>query len=244
METFYEQFEIYLEGAMDEQDRRDFERRLEADEAFRMEFESYRAIRSSLQENWKAQAQTEALQNTLQGLGREYFPAASEPGASAKSGLRWLWIAGAVAACALLALLFWPKDLYQQFYQTPIAALTVRSEGQQQLLQRAEAAFNSGDFARATTLFDSILIKRPDALVVRFFQGICQLELGDPAGARTFLTPLAEGPSVLASDAQWFVALSYLREGDRENCRSGLKKIPADSPRFAKASALLSKLSN
>ncbi|MCB0680291.1 MAG: hypothetical protein KDC32_04995, partial [Saprospiraceae bacterium] len=69
METFYEQFEIYLEGAMDEQDRRDFERRLEADEAFRMEFESYRAIRSSLQENWKAQAQTEALQNTLQGLG-------------------------------------------------------------------------------------------------------------------------------------------------------------------------------
>ncbi|MCB0626943.1 MAG: hypothetical protein KDC43_24260, partial [Saprospiraceae bacterium] len=60
----------------------------------------------------------------------------------------------------------------------------------------------------------------------------------------TFLTPLAEGPSVLASDAQWFVALSYLREGDRENCRSGLKKIPADSPRFAKASALLSKLSN
>lgn len=236
MKQQYTTFEAYLDDELSAEERQDFERQLLADPSLKKEFEEYAAMRQRYRHSLANEAADEKLRASLEDLGREFFPPSRQPKAPRRI---WLLVTGLAAACVILMMLFYrPKDLFHQYFQPPLAAFTEKGNGEAGLLQQAERAFNAGDYARAGQYFDAVLTENPGDLQATFYRGLSHLGAGDPAAARGMLEPLALGASAFAEDAQWFLALSYLREKDYAACRSELANIPQNSRWWEKAEAL------
>ena len=74
---------------------------------------------------------------------------------------------------------------------------------------------------------------------VKFYRGICLLELDRAAEARGVFEPLAIGASAFQEDAVWYVALSYLKEKNVEACKAALRKIDSGSIHYKAAQEIL-----
>lgn len=237
----YPIFEAYLDDDLSAEERQAFEQQLLTDPSLKMQFEEFAAIRQRYQHGFAGEAAEAKLVESLENLGKEFFP---PPQTRKRSRRVWLLAPVLAAACALALLLFYrPKDLFRQYYQPPLAAFTEKGTAAAGLYQQAEQAFNAGDFERAGQYFDTILAETPGDLEASFYRGLCHLETGDPAAARGMLESLALGASAFSEDARWFLALSYLREKDYAACRSELDQIPEGSRWSARAKELKVKLS-
>jgi tetratricopeptide (TPR) repeat protein len=241
MNDIYDRFETYINGESDEAERLDLERQLAEDPALRGQLESYRALRRHYQDQWAHEKRAETLHKTMAGLRTEFFPPPPR-----RRKLRVWWFVGpaAAAACALILVLLQPQpDLFQQYYRRPPSAFGEKSYNDDRLLQQAGQAYNEGRFEIALPLLDSLLRLYPNAAQVRFYKAISLLESGSADQARDELESLAKGPSAYAEDAQWFLALSWLKDGNHEACRQALKDIP-QTGRWSEQSALLKKKLN
>jgi len=241
MKQLYATFEAYIDGELNPEERQAFEQQLLVDPSLRKQFEEFAAMRKRYQDSFANEEVNAKLEASLGDLGREFFPSQQT-----RKTTRRIWLLAPVlaAACALALLLFYrPKDLFRQYYQSPLAAFTEKGSAAAGLYQQAEQAFNAGDFVRAGQYFDTILAENPGDLQASFYRGLCHLETGDPAAARGMLEPLAQGPSAFAEDARWFLALSYLREKDYAACLAELDQIPEGSRWSARAKELKVKLS-
>ncbi len=227
MKQPYHTFEAYLDDNLSAEERLAFEQQLLTDPALKKQFDEFAALRRHYQESFAGEAAEAKLKDSLENLGKEFFP----PPQARKAARRiWLLVPALAAACALALLLFYrPKDLFDQYYQPPLAAFTEKGDGSAQFFQLAEKAFNSGQYATAGQYLDSILSANPGDLQASFYRGLCHLETGDPPAARGMLQPLAMGPSAFSEDARWFLALSYLREKDYAACLAELDQIPPES---------------
>ena len=78
--------------------------------------------------------------------------------------------------------------------------------------------------------------------LLRFYLGVAQLETDSVIIARTNLIKVANKESLLKYDATFYVALSYLKEKNTEQCKVWLHKIPKDAAVYGKAQELLNKL--
>ncbi|MFZ2901174.1 MAG: tetratricopeptide repeat protein [Saprospiraceae bacterium] len=241
MKQLYATFEAYIDGELNPEERQVFEKQLLADPQLKKQFDEFAAMRKRYQDGFAGEAAEAKLKDSLENLGKEFFP----PSQKQKPSRRiWLLAPVLAAACALALLLFYrPKDLFRQYYQPPLAAFTEKGSAAAGLYQQAEQAFNAGDFVRAGQFFDTILAENPGDLQASFYRGLCHLETGDPAAARGMLEPLAQGPSAFAEDARWFLALSYLREKDYGACLAELDQIPEGSRWSARVAELKDKIS-
>lgn len=240
MRELYELFEKYLEGDLSETEIADMERRLSEDAEFSARFQQYRAIRENLRGQIRQEEARESLASTLQGLGGEFFPR-EDP---AKAVFRRYWLAAALTAAACLALFLLPlkTDLYSSYRQFPPAGFTTKGENGTALLQEAGKAFNQKKYEKALPFLDKYLSLQPGALEPLFFKGLCLMETGNTAEARGILFTIATGDSAFAPDAQWFLALAYLREKDYAGCKEIIKAIPPDGPYHQKALKLMKAL--
>ncbi|MBK6903779.1 MAG: tetratricopeptide repeat protein [Saprospirales bacterium] len=238
MRELYEIFERYLDNELDETERADLERRLAEDAAVSAEFQKYKTIRESIQGQIGEEEAGKALAETLHGLGEEFFPQKDK---IVKGIFRRYWIAAALtaAACLLLFLLPLQTDLYATYREFPTAGFTARGEQGSALLQQAEMAFNEKKYEKALPFFDAYLAQYPDQLEPLYYKGLCLLETGELTGARNIFSSIAAGPSAFAEDAQWYLALAFLREKDYESCQEALRAIAPDSMHAAKAAKLM-----
>lgn len=238
MRELYELFERYLDDELDNAERADLERRLTEDASLSAEFQKYKVIRESIQGQIGEEEAGKALAETLQGLGEEFFPPKDK---IVKGIFRRYWIAAALtaAACLLLFLLPLQTDLYSTYREFPTAAFTVKGDKGSALLLQAETAFNEKKYEKALPFLDAYLAQYPDQLEPLYYKGLCLLETGEHAGARDIFSRIAAGSSAFAEDAQWYLALAFLREKDYEGCKEALKAIAPDSRHAAKAAKLM-----
>lgn len=240
MNNLYDRFDTYLNGESEETERLELERQLAEDPELRSQFESYRALRRHYQNQWAHEKRAEAVHKTLDGLRAEFFP---PPPRRRKLKVWWLAAPAAAAACALVLIMLRPQaDLFQTYYQRPPSAFTERGYNDALLFQRAGQAYNEGRFEESLIYFDSLLLLYPDAAQLRFYKALSLLESGQQDKSQTELESLAKGSSAYAEDAQWFLAMSYLKGGNLEACLQALAQIPAESPWNEKARELERKL--
>lgn len=229
MKEMYSLFESWLAGELSFEEKVTFEARLQAEPDLRRALDEYLEIRKTLQGAW----QQDPLRQTLADLGKEYFP-------SRPNRLRLVWIPLAIAATFALAILFFlPASLFKSYYERPLASFSEKGTEQDALLQQAETAFNAGDMQQARTTFEKILQEDPDNLQAALYLGVSLLELGQYQQARQIFQPLASGDSALAGEAQWYLAMTFLREKNYAEC---LKALPTEGFREEQARELEQKL--
>ncbi len=110
--------------------------------------------------------------------------------------------------------------------------------------KRTEAfqAYEQGDYQKASLLFTALLQEKKEPGVL-FFLGNTNLMLGQVKQAEENFVTLIEEFDELDLQAKWYLSLSYLKSGDRENARKMLKELGETEISYAsKAKELLEKV--
>ena len=221
----------YLSGIMDADERATFERELERDVALREEL----ALQRDMMEWATGQARRARVREMLSRTGKPYFAERS-----GRTLVRKLILPALSAAAAIALILLWPTlfadNLYDRYADFPALALTEKSaDGPDP--GPIEDKFRKGDYAAAYKGLKAYRQQKPDDMQAQLYAGICLMELGRAAEARSLFEPLFAYPDY-KDYAEWYFALSFLKEKDRERCAAALARIAPSSPFYKKAGAL------
>lgn len=232
----------YFNGLLSPEQAESVRSRAAAGGEFGQEFE----LRQHMEEFPRRDARRKVLADQLAATGADFFKeteAAGSPNLTAKvNWRRWMAVA---ASLLLVGAAVWfmqqSEPSYSRYAQHTPLSLTVRG-ATDEAASKAESDFNAHNYAGALAALDQLLAVQPDLLTAQLYKGICLIELDRGAEARSVLTPVAEGASALRAEAIWYVALSYLKEKDNNNCRASLQRLREGDDHFEQAQALLKKL--
>lgn len=239
-ENDYLLLDRYFNGLLSPEEAAQVRARTEVDTVFKDAFH----LRLDM-ENFTLRAEKrKAFSATLERVGADYFQTADvKPLRGRLSWARWAAVAAGLAL--LLGVWWWMSQqhlpTYEQYADHAPLSLTVRGAADQAKFD-AEAAFSRQDYAGALPALEQIVQAEPENLIAKFYQGICLLETNQGAKARDIWAPIAAGASALKSEAQWYIALSYLKEKNLSACQTALQAITPDAERFPDAQRLLKTL--
>lgn len=242
----YELLEKYLKGELDEEARTRFEQRLVQEEELAAEL----AWQQRMQEFLRKTRDREQLKSKLEQLGDQYFQKEEKapPPSTPVVPLYRRRAFQVAASIALLIIAGWitfsllnQPSLYRQFAQHPPLTLTEMSdEGPD--AGEIEQAFNREDYETAARELQTYLQDHPADTLALLYRGISLLETGQLQEATAIFSDIRSGRSDLRELGAWYLALTYLREGNRTRAREVLQDLPPGADNFEKAQELLKRL--
>lgn len=268
MEYNYEDIEQYVKGQLTGEALAKFETELRTNEALAEEVALYKNTDLVLAEKFQYEKEDAELAQTFGQLGQKYFhkkeavttevlPATpeipqdktkvvpirktqpSDTEITSPGILRWLKpAAGLAIAAAIVLLIFqpWQKNLLDTYYQPYALQLTERSSDEKDLMQ-AQKDYLAKKYTSALSIFE----KHPDNIEVQLARGNCEFNLGDTdAALKTFQT-IALKNSIYTPTANWYLALTYLKQNQPEKAKLILQNIPKGTY-YQKAQDLLRQL--
>ncbi len=211
--------DAYFNGLLAENEAEQVRRRAAEEPEFAAAFQ----LRQVMEQWLRQEPGRQAVSETLITVGKDFFrePAAEKPLKVVSVNWRRALLLAASFALVLVATWYFgaptQPDYEQYALHTPIS-FTERGENET-LQSAAEKDFSQKQYARALLSLDALLLQNPGDLTSSLYKGICLIELDSAAEARQVLQPLADGASALRGDAQWYIALSYLKEKTQHNAR-------------------------
>lgn len=231
----------YLSGAMEAEEKQQFELDLATDAQLAEDL----ALQRDMAVFLKNKTQRSALKSQLRGIGEEYFKAPEQPAKVVQMPPRRRWLWASAAAAAIVLLLVWQfllsPTLYEQYAQYPPLALAEKASTANDWSQ-AETAFNTGDYATAETQLSEYLEQYPNDQLARLYLGICKMEQNQSTEAQQIFSNFATADASIRDYADWYLALNYLKSEDLQACREALQKIAPSSAFQAQAQDLLGRL--
>ena len=213
--------DAWLNGELSEEEQNIFEERLNHEPGLLAKLEEQQQYQLALKVALR-QEEKEAL--------RQYLPDIS---LSPKKKLwnSWPLYAG-VAAVFLTLIAFWLSNRNTQpdYVQIAQAALEpypmvnprALEEAPDSLRSLANEAYLNGRFEDAARYFQQLT--RPDRIVIYFYLGNCQLQLGQYEAARKSFESALQSIN-LQEQTEWYIALSYLLEGNVDEALPSLRTI-------------------
>ena len=231
-EEDYKSIDQYLQKELGNDEQQAFKQRLKEDNAFAKAYKESRQMTNYLQASLKQPA----LEEELAHLGKQYFK--NETTSKAKLvRMPMLRIGLAIAAAIALLVVVWNPfnsgGLYVQFAQHPSLALVEKSASSE-LIQKAEKAYTSGQYEAAYLALSEVLKSEPNNVQAKLALGISALETDRIEKAQSIFGELANGSSSLKTYGNWYLALSYIKQGENEKAKPFLEKIGNDEPLLKK----------
>jgi tetratricopeptide (TPR) repeat protein len=240
MEKQSNHIELYLDHQLTPAERKLFDEKLHADETFAKEVAEQTLILTSFDE-MQAQnlmARFATIEDSLKGgeESRLGFPIY----------LKW---AATVTILAVLSLAIYlnsgpsEQDLFLSYY-TPYPNMespTSRSEASGKAVWQF---YEKGDYVRALALFEEALAVNEADFGSRFYYGISALELNRLTVAEeAFSAVVADEENNYNEQAQWYLALTYLKAGNDDKSVAILQEIAGSGSTYQqKAKDLLREL--
>lgn len=237
----------YFNGLLTAAEAQQVRERVATEPEFAEEF----SLREAMAEYPGRAAKRASFKGILASVEKDFFQennaesTATAPVMTAK--LNWKrWAAALAAGLALILSAIWFFDQtgmpeYRQYAQHAPLSLTVRGQADEPI-SNAEKAFAAKDYAQALNALEQVAAANPDNITAQVYIGICLLELDRAAEARAILAPIALGQSALRGEANWYIALSYLKEKNYEACKSNLQFIDQGADHYEAAQDLIKKL--
>ena len=248
----YDIINRYLDGEMNAEEMNVFEKQMHQDTELQNEVALMKDVNETLKIKLHPGENEQALRNSLQEVSNQYFPKETkETKIILFRHRRWITAAAAVLIMALILTVWQPwkkEDLYKQYASIQMPGVAERGTPADSLLKLAVENFNNKKFAAAIPSFESILkdsAQRPadsQNAFVQYYYAIALLQNGETEKSRAQLTELYNGISLFKYDAAFYMALSYLKEKNKPDCKEWLNKIPTDAGPYSKAQELNKKL--
>ncbi len=237
----------YFNGLLSAADAQKVRERAAVEPEFAEEF----SLREAMAEYPNRAAKRNTFKDTLVAVEKDFFQenlAANAPTVQTMTAkVNWKrWAAAVAAGLVLLLSAIWffnqsglPE--YRQYAQHTPLSLTVRGAADQ-TISNAEKAFADKNYTGALAALEQVIAADPANITAQLYRGICLLELDRAGEARAALAPIALGQSALRSEANWYIALSYLKEKNYNACKSNLQYIEAGADHYEEAQEMMKKL--
>ncbi|PKH50685.1 hypothetical protein CXF68_08235 [Tenacibaculum sp. Bg11-29] len=240
-EEHYLLFENYLSGNLSNEELSLFNDKLISNIEFKEGFILYRATSLFLKEKNENEDSKRGFEKKLKKISEKNF---RKHNANKKIKKIFHFKYGIVASLLLLFTTYFflttSKPTYKNFVTYNTIDLTERSSNQ--LLTKAQKAFNIKDFKTSTKYFNQILAKDKNNTEIQLYNSFSLIELNKFTEAEKNLHLIYNGKSAYKNNALWYLALSKLKQEDYSSCILLLKKISEKSPHCKTAKKLLSKL--
>jgi tetratricopeptide (TPR) repeat protein len=165
-----------------------------------------------------------------------------------------VWAPLAAAAVLIIAAGLWYiipaetstsyQELYTAYFEpfdSPGSGLTRSTENEKDLKARAYIAYDAKDYSGASKLFVDLL-KQKDDPIAYLCLGSSWLALNKPEEAEKVFTHILQNHGDLVTQAKWYLALTFLRQGKIERTKATLWEISNSSTYGEEARELLRKL--
>ena len=233
----------YLLGELDEASLLEFQKKLSEDVSFSKEVEAqqvlFNSIRLAGRTHWKDQL--ELIHADLKRPGhapRKLFYTNKRI---------WMAAASLLTLSGILMVVMYVSNadnrLFRSFFNPyPVLGGSTRSADttNKTPLQQAISMYAAGNYAESIRLFKPIpdLDKEEMAL---FYLGNAYLGNGQPDMAQTIFREYLSNFSRLATESKWYLCLSYLKQGKKNEARIGLSELSLESNKYGQQAADLLK---
>ncbi|HWL00621.1 MAG TPA: CDC27 family protein [Parapedobacter sp.] len=240
MENYFAAIQDYLEGVLPDEDRQQFEAELGRNPELRAETALQAELGAVMKKHLAAEEQVPALRQSLQAASRDY--ASGRTDEKGRVLIRWLLPAASIAA-ALLILVYQVGWFSTDFEQLPVLSESV-SRGGPDNNQNEEIAkaFNAGAYARSAELLEAALASDTGIVRYTYYLGLSHLGNQDYVRAVAALKPVADGPSVFAADARYFLAVALWRLDRVDEAREAASRVTKSDTYHKKSQRLLRRL--
>ncbi|NLU96214.1 hypothetical protein [Chitinophaga sp. Ak27] len=233
-----EETDRFLSGQMNESERKAFTTRLQNDVAFSQQVKRFDIIRQLLAQKICPDTDRDEIQHLLFTHRNAWYTLKD----NSAIPIRNYVILTALIAAGMAILLYispWRKNIYRQFASTEMQIPDIDSL---RLPEEAIRQFNRGHFNEAVILLNNALTTNPGNLYARFYRGVARIDQNQLNDAREDLLAVFNNSRDLRNDAAFYMALSYLKEGRKQQCREWLSKIPPEAPNYPKVQKLIEEL--
>lgn len=233
-------FDQYINKQLDSAAVEAFEKRLEEDSEFKADFRTFLQSKASIY-----QAGVKEEKALFESKREDMIRRHQQVQVSKERFLRrrrlMMMAAGFVILLSLVFLLMpneekqSPEALYAQYFEAPEIPAQL-SIDQDSLLTVAYKNFNIKAYKLALTQFKVLEMESfppPIQSEIMLFAGVSALESSQGQEARSFLNLALQHPQ----EASWYIALSWLKEGQKENAEKAFKQIVDTEGHFYQESA-------
>ena len=243
MDKFSKQDVInYADGEMEASEIKAFESALSEDTELQSELKLYESVRGTLKSKLAPDKRDDEFKANLNQFRQQHFGVKDVKPTAKIISFNKLWYAAAILVVGLLIWAPWNKNLYNQYADTEMISFAERGSNNHADLQSATDAFNDGKFEEAAKILAPVVKKDSSNDMLRYYLGVAQLENDSVTLGRENLAIVAANQSLLKYDATFYIALSYLKEKNKGECKVWLNKIPKNAANYDKTQELLNDL--
>jgi tetratricopeptide (TPR) repeat protein len=215
----------YLEGDMEMQEMIAFEKEIKESKELQQAIENYKSSKNQVQDQ----------PNVSRAIS-------SKPKVAFKLPVVISIVVVLLIAAGLFIWAPWSSGLYEKYAISRVMPLPQKSADAQGNISKGAALFNEGKFDKSRKLLQAEYMLNPQNPVLSYYFAITLVETGKEYEARTIFMNLYKGETAFKYDACYYVALSFLKEGNEAAAKEWLLKTPAESANAAKAKALIVEL--
>jgi len=231
----------YVEGDMDEAERKRFEFRMQEELDLQQHLKDYTDVHQSLRIYLLNDPVEELFRDIPIHFGKSYAVEANKSVAT-KPLLRWLSGTVALLLTGLMIWAPWRQNLYDDYSGNSEMMIAEKGVERADHIERAAALYNNKEYAEAAQLLAASYQSSPENPVTAFYYGKTLIEINQIQKSRSVLIPVYKGTSDFRYDAAYAIALSYLKEKNQSEARIWLLKIPAATAHAEQARSLLGKI--
>jgi hypothetical protein len=249
-----EKIEAYVMGQMSIEEQNAFQQEIDRDRMLAEEVRLHMMMKESL-----GNKEQNAFRKLVREVIEEERPVTSQISSDENrrngrsvSISRWKWLAAAVVI-ALVGFFSWfliglkpaPSQLFAQYFEAYPAYQVNRSEENLPQLQKAMEYYGLEKYHEAAEILDGLETEDQGVSdMINFYHGITQMEAGLFQEAEELFLPISENPgSQYQQQSRWYLALTFLKQKQREKAKELLTSLSGEPGRFGKqAKALLEEL--
>jgi tetratricopeptide (TPR) repeat protein len=215
----------YLEGDMEMQEMIAFEKEIKESRDLQQAIENYKSSKNQVQDQ----------PNVSRAIS-------AKPKVASKLPIVISIVVVLLIAAGLFIWAPWSSGLYEKYAISQVMPLPSKSADAQSNISKGAALFNEGKFDKSRKFLQTEYMLNPQNPVLSYYFAITLVETGKEYEARTIFMNLYKGETAFKHDAGYYVALSFLKEGNEAAAKEWLLKTPAESANAAKAKALIVEL--
>ena len=215
----------YLEGDMEMQEMIAFEKEIKESKELQQAIKNYKSSK-----------------NSVEDLPNLTPTASAKPEAASKLPIVVSIVVVLLIAAGLYIWAPWSSGLYEKYAISRVMPLPQKSADAQGNISKGAALFNEGKFDKSRKLLQAEYMLNPQNPMLSYYFAITLVETGKEYEARTIFMNLFKGETAFKYDACYYIALSFIKEGNQPAAIEWLKKIPAESTNAAKAKGLIVEL--
>lgn len=248
--------ERYFGGELSAEEVAVFEKRLAEDPAFFKTFQQEKELMRGIEEFGNQQLRKQLDVIHLEETGQVDIPDVKEPpthfdpfevpkadGKVVGMKRRYWWLAAAVLGVGMIARWFMatnqptPQQLYAIFAVHDFDFTEMGAN--EELLAQSERLLKEKQYASALPIIDQYLTANPDDVKVKMAKGIALLETGKYSEAQRLFETVGRENMIMENEANWYLALSFLKQGKITESKNQLLKIPKAAVNYERVKKLI-----